>query len=85
MVKLPPRFAKIILFKYHKMIGVDLCASAFTEILDTCTFTLLRALNKIHTDLKNCIDKNNISLCHTPCFRGWVGVERNTTKHYMFL
>ena len=53
---------------------VDLCASVFAEIPDRCMCTALKRASdniyKICTDLKKCIDNDNIFSCQTPHFWG---------------
>ena len=95
VVEPPPRFADEIkkVSQNNKLSCVDLCVSAFTEIQDTCMFTVYtfkkgikqttyRIENEYRTT-KNLLTTIQFSYIIQHIFGRWVVVEKNP-KHYMF-
>ena len=70
----------------NNMSCVDLCASAFTEIPDTCTYTYTLKKSIEHTDLKKCIDNENINfLLSYPTFSAGAFVVKKILNNTRFL
>ena len=95
VVEPPPRFADEIkkVSQNNTLSCVDMCASVFTEIPDTCMFTVYTVKTGIEQTTyrieneyritKNLLTTIQFSYVIQHVFGGWVVVEKNP-KHYMF-